>query len=197
MEAVGRYAATERVDPSWTKGGSDYAGCVGSGIAFNDTARQTYHLNPSQLNATVNTTTLVSPFTQHASNVGIFGVNSHTRFGDISDGTSNVIMVSERELFTLTTPSQHQSSDGWAFGGPATLFSTRNPPQPIKPINNTVNSTYPSAAQHYDEAATSHGTAVQALMGDGSARSFSVNMDLKTWRNLGNIAQGAPVNVGD
>lgn len=196
MEATTKYAATDRVDPSWTKGGNDYAGCAGSGIVFSPNNRGTYMLTPAQLANTVIVGTNLSPYTQHASNVGIFGVNTSPSIAAITDGTSNVIMVAERQIFEKTTPDIHRSSDGWAFGGPATLFSTRNAPQNIRPNNNNLNAPYPTAAQHYDEAASNHPGIVQALLGDGSVRGFSVNIDLKTWRNLGNMAQGAPVNLG-
>ncbi|MCA8993013.1 MAG: DUF1559 domain-containing protein [Planctomycetaceae bacterium] len=196
MQTNGRFSATDRVDVSWTKGGNDYAGCAGSGIVFDDTSHGTYYLTPAQLNSTIVTGTNVSPMAQHASNIGVFGVNSRTAIRDITDGTSNVVMVTERQLFQKATPVIHHSSDGWAYGGPATMFSTRNPPQQIQPNTNNLNNPYPTAAQHYDEAATDHGS-LQALLGDGSVRQFGLNMDLKTWRNLGNMSQGAPVNLGN
>lgn len=196
MFANAKYAATDRVDPTWTKGGNDYAGCAGSGIVFSDQGRGTYNLTPVQLQNTVVPGTNLSPYTQHSFNAGVFGVNSSTSIASITDGTSNVIMVSERQLFEKSTPVIHQSSDGWAYGGPATLFSTRNQPQNIRPNNANLNNPYPTAAQHYDEAASNHPGLVQALMGDGSVRGFSVNIDQKTWRNLGNMAQGTPVNLG-
>lgn len=197
MGSTGAYAATDRVDPSWTLGGNDYAGCAGSGIVFNDQAHGTYNLTPVQLQATIVPGTNVSPMTQHATNIGVFGVNSSTSFGSISDGTSNVIMVSERQLFQKSSPVIHLSSDGWAYGGPATLFSTRNQPQGYQPNNNNVNNPYPTAAQHYDEASSNHPGIVQVLLCDGSVRGFTVQIDQKTWRNLGNMAQGAPVNIGN
>ena len=53
---------------------------------------------------------------------GIFGrVNVSTTFAEIRDGTSNTIMTGELQRITATTPT---SKDGWAIGGPATLFTT-------------------------------------------------------------------------
>ena len=46
----------------------------------------------------------------------------------VTDGTSNVIMVSERRVSKLATPVAQRSNDGWAWGGPATLFSGRYAP---------------------------------------------------------------------
>jgi len=185
MEASGKFASTVRVNQNWTQGGNDYAGCSGSGITFHDdpndaTVRQTYALTPAQLLATVNTTTGLSPYTQFQTNIGIFGVNSSVNFRSITDGTSNVMMVAERRLSQQLTPAQQRSHDGWAWGGPATLFSCR-----IAPRTNLW----------ADEAGSAHEQIVQVCLADGSVRIISVNIDLRTWINMGNMAQGSPINL--
>lgn len=189
MGAGGIWQNTERVNVNWTSGGNDYAAVTGSGLTFNDTARQTYWLTPAQLSATVLTATNNSLQTQFNSKVGMFGVNSSTRIAGVTDGTSNVIMVSERRLFAnanLTAAANNPalnrilSSDGWCFGGPATMLSTRNAPH---------------TGQHFDEADSMHDGVVIACMADGSVKKVSVNIDLRTWNNLGNMAQGAPIEV--
>lgn len=202
MQTNGKFANVDRIDTPtpqstplnqlWTQGGSDYAGCTGSGITFHDnpgdyTDRQTYSMLPNQLAATVVTTTnasgqtvSLSPYTQYNTNIGIFAVNSGTGLRDVSDGTSNVIMVAERRLSNQLTPVIQRSSDGWAWGGPATLFSARYAPH---------------SNLHYDEADSPHEQIVQTLFADGSVRVISVNIDLRTWQNLGNMAQGTPVNL--
>ena len=183
MLATTIYNVCERVDPSWTKGGNDYAGVTGSGISFNDdiAVRQTWWLNATQLAA--NTTTLgLNPYTQHSNNVGIFGVNSNTRIATISDGTSNTAMVSERTVFKnakLALPLQY-SSDGWAFGGPATLCSFR---------------TAPHTGLHFDEADGAHAGIIQIAMADGGVHHISQNIDINIWRKIGTMAQGIPVEL--
>jgi prepilin-type N-terminal cleavage/methylation domain-containing protein len=177
MQAAAAYAGCERVDASWTRGGNDYAACVGSGKAFNDAARQTYDLTGAQLAATA--TGGVSAFAQDRLNAGVFGVNSRTSLRDISDGAANVIAAAERRVFRTAAPPDRLSSDGWAWGGPATLFSTRNPPH---------------QGLHYDEADSAHGELLYVLLADGSVRPISFNIDLRTWRNLSNRAQGSPVD---
>jgi hypothetical protein len=72
------------------------------------------------------------------------------------------------------------SSDGWAFGGPATMLSTRNSPH---------------TGLHFDEADSEHTGLVQVCMADGTVHTISVNIDLRTWENLGNMAQGSPIDV--
>jgi len=202
MLATGIYMNCDSIDslnpsatgaPPWTSGGNDYAGCSGSGITFHDnqndaTDRQTYWMLPAQLQATV-TQGIVSvtgqvssssPYTQFASNIGVFGVNSAVNFRDISDGTSNVMMVSERRITQLLIPAVQRSSDGWCWGGSATLFSARNAPK---------------TGLYYDEADSAHDQIVQVLLADGSVKIISVNIDLRTWNNLGNMAQGSPINL--
>ncbi len=189
MGANGQYANTDRVDQDWRKGGNDYAGCSGSGITFADEEeeRQTYDLTPQQLQLTmVNNNNLINnqnitPFTQGNLHQGVFGVNSSTTIADITDGSSNVILVSERRLFENLTPSERRSSDGWYWGGPATMFSTREAPH---------------AKQHFDEADSPHDGVVQVALADGSVRGISFNIDIRTWWNLGNRSQGSPVDLG-
>jgi prepilin-type N-terminal cleavage/methylation domain-containing protein len=198
MIANGTFANCERIDSNvagnfvWSQGGSDYAACSGSGITFHDNTavasffdRQTYWLTPAQLTATVvtvvginNQTFSTSPFTQFQTNIGMFGVNTHTSIRDVTDGTSNVIMVCERRLSTLLTPNVQRSADGWAWGGPATLMSCRNAPR---------------TGLHYDEADSPHPQIVQALFADGSVHLINNNINLVTWNNLGNMSQGSPV----
>ena len=199
MEATGKFAACDRIDRVvaspfnivWTQGGNDYAGCSGSGFTFHDnlndaTDRQTYILTPAQLANTVVVTNIngvpynSSLYTQFSNNLGMFGVNSHTNFRDVTDGTSNVIMVSERRVSQLAIPVLQRSCDGWIWGGPATLFSCRNAPH---------------TGAHYDEADSAHGQSVLVTLADGSVRNISFNIDLRTWQNLGNMAQGSPVNI--
>ncbi len=198
MESNGRFQPVDRIDTAapgtilWTQGGNDYAGCSGCGITFHDntadyTDRQSYTMLPAQLAATVVTLTNVngqqfntSPYTQYPTNIGIFGVNSSTRMSDITDGTSNVILIAERRLSTLITPVIQRSSDGWAWGGAATLFSCRNSPH---------------QGLHYDEADSPHDQIVQVCLADGSVRNISLNIDLRTWQNLGNMSQGSPISL--
>ena len=219
MQAAALYQNCDRLDtdptyPSlignqWTKGGNDYAGCTGSGYSFYEGApiqpgvpnRQTYLIDPANLNATVtqvnvtNTSTGTvqqiqrSPFTQFQNNIGVFGVNSQVSLRDITDGTSNVIMITERRIFTAIPPVNLaptvinpllRSSDGWAWGGPATLMSCRNAPH---------------TGLHYDEADSLHDQIIQIGLADGSVKIISNNIDLITWNNLGNMSQGSPINM--
>ncbi len=206
MQAQNTYSACQRLDTGaagisigptiWTSGGNDYAACSGSGFTFNNSPlsapgsildRQTYWLTPAQL-ASQSTNVIgangapytVNPFTQFSTNVGMFGVNTHTNMRDVSDGTSNVIMVCERRLAKVANSIQFTSQDGWAWGGPATMFTCRLAPH---------------SGLSFDEADSPHDQIVQACFADGSVKQISVNINLLTWQNLGNMSQGTPVNI--
>jgi prepilin-type N-terminal cleavage/methylation domain-containing protein len=194
---VQRYQNVFRVDPIWQGGGNDYGGCAGSGIIFNDGFnRATWDLMTFQLQN--NPTTTLLPATMHR---GVFFVNSSVGIGEITDGTSNVIAVGEvlrmNGLFGVgTTPNPGspnppgspnsnlgnpllQSSDGWAWGGPATLFSARFG------INKGV---------HYDNSGSNHaGGIAQFLIADGSVKPLNQNINLTTFQNMANISNSVPI----
>jgi prepilin-type N-terminal cleavage/methylation domain-containing protein len=192
MEANGIYANCDRVDPSWVKGGNDYAACSGSGITFQDVDRQTYWLTPAQLQLTEVVNPVLgtrSLYTQFNLKVGLFGVNTVTDLADAnSDGTSNTIMISERVLFQNRTPNVLRSSDGWAWGGPATMFSCRLSPNTSPEIID------PNITQHYDQAGSEHEGIVQVVLADDSVHPISVSIDRTIWQNLGSIHDGNPVD---
>lgn len=196
MEAGGKFSFTIRADPDQTSGGNDYAGCAGSGVVFDvrpfngggSRERPTYNLLPREL-TTINDTNTLSqwPVYQANSRNGVFGVNSATRFADMSDGTSQTIMVAEAERFEGSTAEERNStgdtrrtpSDGWAFGGPATMFSTFRAP---------------NKQEFFESAGGPHDDIVQVLLGDGSARPVSNSVDLRVWQRLGSVGEGS--NVG-
>ena len=171
------------IEIPWNKGGNDYAGCIGSGVGWDDTlsprefGRHTWHLTPEQVRNQPDQIAL--PFGPNHLHSGIFYVNSNTRFRDIVDGTSKVIMVGE--VMRLSRQNADQvvlSSDGWAWGGAATMFSTRFG------INKGV---------HFDNSGSDHKQGANFLLADGSVISLSENIDLTTFRNLGNKANQIPV----
>ena len=174
-----------RVNPNWTLGGNDYGGCVGSGVPFNDVARATYYLSPAQL-ANIGPLGMNPPTPLHA---GVFGVNSNTNIRDVSDGTSNVIIAGEVARLNAfpgtvvnnisNTNNILQSSDGWCWGGPATMFSTRL----------GINKGF-----HFDAPASNHAGGAQFVFVDGSVHNISQNVNQIVFANLGNISNGVPVS---
>jgi prepilin-type N-terminal cleavage/methylation domain-containing protein len=168
-----------------TGGGNDYAGCAGSGILFDKTTRSLFDLTGDQLNLL----TTLNPVAQNqlnqlSGNLGIFYANSKTGLSDIKDGTSQTIMIGEAERFlTLKTNVQirtvlQRADDGWAWGGPATLFSCFEGP------NKRTNFEY-AGSSHPDNM-------IQVALADGSATAISQSISEQVWQRLGNMNQGIP-----
>ena len=181
-------------------GGNDYAACAGSGLLFwqdqtpvagqiVNERRGTYNLSPAQL-ADLNSLGLnAAPIYQRSDLVGVFGVNSSTSIESIRDGTSQTIMIGEAERFeglraddqlVATRLFEQFPSDGWAWGGPATMFTT------IKAPNKLL---------HFEAAGGPHENGVQVGLADGSARLISEAISLQIWRRLGNVNGG--IATGD
>ena len=193
MDVRSKFGNCFRVDPNWTGGGNDYGGCAGSGQVFEDVTgfRGTYDLLPGQIAFFPAITMTLPPASLHR---GVFFVNSNTSIADITDGTTNVIMVGEvmRQIGYGNLGNIQQnptgliqinpllvSSDGWAWGGAATMFSCRFG------INKGL---------HYDNPGSSHaGSIAQFLFADGSVHSLSPNINLTTFLNLGNIANNMAI----
>jgi len=168
-----------------TGGGNDYAACSGSGILFDKTTRSLFDLTADQLSYL----TTLNPIAQNqlnqlSGNMGMFSANSRTSMADLKDGTSQTIMVGEAERFlglktnvNIRTPLQ-RADDGWAWGGPATMFSCFEGP------NKQTNFEYAGSAHP--------GGIIQVAMADGSARVISDSISEAVWQRLGNMNQGIP-----
>ncbi|MEZ6129796.1 MAG: DUF1559 domain-containing protein [Planctomycetaceae bacterium] len=181
-----------RLDVNQNRGGNDYAGCVGSGVAFDTTNRLLYHLTQADLTVlnqtgTTSGTVTTQPWQvyQLSNRVGIFGPNSSTSIGSITDGTSQTILCSEAERFEGTTAeyrnavpdSRRVPSDGWVWGGPATLMSTFRPP---------------NKKEFFEAAGGPHEDVVQVAMADGSVQGINQSISLDLWQRLGSMAEGIP-----
>ena len=190
---------------AWTRGGNDYGGCIGSGLGWftnqipmpldtisaqpqitdigtleltSEQIREQELLNPSE------------SFVPTGNFLGLFSVNRSMGIRDCTNGSSNVIMIGEVQRLNGTdlngngsvldqTEQQTISCDGWAWGGAATLFSTRNPPN--RPFT-------------FDTPGSDHtGGIMQVGLADGSCRALSQNIDLTTFNNLGCMSNGKPV----
>jgi prepilin-type N-terminal cleavage/methylation domain-containing protein len=194
------YNNTYRIDAGFTKGGNDYAGCAGSGIIINDSAetaggngsilRPVYDLTPAQ--AAVPANIIYSPTGQNA---GVFGINSSKSVRDVTDGTSNVLMVGEvpRLNGVRTVDPRRVSTDGWAWGGSATLFTTAISPSTQAPTVTNRGQGGINKGDHYSSPGSDHAGIAQFCLADGSVRVLSENMDSLILANLGNISSGVPV----
>jgi prepilin-type N-terminal cleavage/methylation domain-containing protein len=178
----------------WTHGGNDYAACAGSGRAFalvsmgtNNTTRMPamWNMTATQIEQAIASggATLIQEqitVNQAQTNIGAFTVNRGVSIAGLTDGSSNVILVAEAQRLTDKLNTNNPlllSSDGWAWGGAATIFTTFDGPN--KPI--------------FEAAGGPHAQVVQIALGDGSVRTDSESINLRTWRRLGNISNGLPI----
>jgi prepilin-type processing-associated H-X9-DG protein len=195
-----QYTHVKRIDylenppmtPAWNKGGNDYSACIGSGESW-DLRSPPAHLGTWYLTSAEQQDNQDPPLplpwkglgiwkNPDPWNLGLFNINSSTAIRDVTDGTSNCIMIAENLRLNNPDFIEEQSFDGWAWGGPATMFSTRLPP---------------NKKFHFDNCGSEHsGGIVQAAMADGSVQVISENIDLTTFQNLGNMSNGLPVFSG-
>ncbi len=135
---------------------------------------------------------------------GVFGTNSRTRLADIRDGSSNTLAISEAIVGFPGLPDNDVSGEcatvagtiatgarvrgrSWFYGQyPAVwTFNTKIGPNWSRNYdcgNNTNVANYPARSIHTG--------GVHALLCDGSVQFISENINLPTWQNLGDIADG-------
>jgi len=171
-------------------GGNDYAGCAGSGpLLFNTDVRALWSATDGQVTQLNNISlTAVNLLNTSGPNRGVFYENSAVRIDDITDGTSNTMLVGEAERFTRLNKvlpnlktNLDRASDGWAWGGPSTLYSAADGPNKL---------------QNFQYAGGEHAGIVQVALADGSARQISESIGIPVWQRIGNIAQGIPPGSG-
>jgi len=217
----GFYCPTRRnrvrpiVDPpmfltaAWTGGGTDYGGCAGRHAAFNIYGVDSYgpynYAEPSDANGNIacpvwtpsvisgGTATQISPTTTNLA--GIFGrVNKGTRPGDITDGLSNTLMTGELQRLYEWSPN---TRDGWAIGGPCTLFVTGDMVGSGSP-NMTANISSGGLVFNnylYTSAGSDHADGANFGLADGSVHYFPNSTDATIFCLLGSMADGQPVNM--
>ena len=133
---------------------------------------------------------------------GMFYYNSKTRMRDILDGSSNTIMASEGIVRPNTSTTKYGEIGGywgacyWGSCG----FTTAEPPNTtVADVNYSCKTTSLAIApctnnttpgQQYNFARSYHVGGVHCLLGDGTVRFISNNIDTPTFRNLGSIADG-------
>ena len=168
-------------------GGNDYVGCAGSGRYFNPVTRSGFDLTGDQIQFQTNQRRIqpnvFNNFNQIAGNIGSLHTNSAVRMADIKDGTTQTILISEGERFEglrqpLLRTVDQRASDGWAWGGPSTLFTTLDGP---------------NRELFYGFAGAAHGEVCMVGLADGSSRPVSQSVAIGIWQALGNIGGNIPV----
>jgi hypothetical protein len=113
--------------------------------------------------------------------------NCTTRFANITDGTSNTLLVSEKRL-NLNFLGQEDATDdnqGYTAGWRSdTMRKTTRPPRPDYRA--------PFGDGH-ETFGSSHTGGINALLANGSVRFISYVIDKLTFRLLGNESDGQPL----
>jgi prepilin-type processing-associated H-X9-DG protein len=179
---------------AWTGGGTDYGGCAGRHAAF--TLQTGYNLCDATMYYEPGF--FPSPFKDKDDDTpqkrwGIFGrVNVSTTLKEITDGTSNTIMTGELQRINDITPG---SKDGWAVGGPATLFTTG---ALMRRSGSTVsNVAKPSEGSlmnngFWGSPGSEHADGANYGMADGSVQFIRTSIDPDVFALLGSMADGGP-----
>ena len=128
---------------------------------------------------------------------GVFYTRSSTKIGAITDGTSNTLFAAEMRVSPDTTKDDLRGRHYNSYTG-NTLFSTLNPP------NTTVGDQQYSdfcidipgapcrtaGGTFIQSARSAHTNGVNVVMGDGSCRFVSNNIDLQTYQFMGTRSGG-------
>ncbi len=104
-----------------------------------------------------------------------------TRMNDFTDGTSVTLLMSE-----AAAKADVFNDD---VLGPGAMFQTINTPNTPA----TISLVYSTSNNNQRAASSVHTGGVHALMGDGSVRFFSNNINLGVWQALGSINGGETV----
>ena len=161
----------------WSSGGTDYGGCYcGSNGFWNDIEEPTKCIHKiGDLDFAFGSLIGRSDL------MGVFQINRSTRFGNITDGTSNTLLIGELQRLNDPTTCTSRSSDGWAVAGVATLFSTDastcgNPGG----LNNDF----------FESPGSEHTGGAHFCMADGAVRFINENINTELFMFLGTIADG-------
>jgi prepilin-type N-terminal cleavage/methylation domain-containing protein len=124
--------------------------------------------------------------------MGVMHFNSRTRIADISDGTTNTIVVGEVRGYRPRSPTNMAVAPDGGRGmrwevGTATYM------QPINGVDGSDGSNCPGC--RWEVMSSFHSGGTHALLADGSARFISQNIDSTLFRNIGAMGDGS--TVGD
>ena len=145
-----------------------------------------------------------------------FGIAKSVRFRDMTDGTSNTLMLGEY-LTGLPTDQAPEDQRGWFWNedaGSSWVFTVTTPNSSVSdqlwgpsgwnqlPILNRPELNLPYSLpvrcggnNEFNAARSRHIGGVFVTLGDGSVRFVSDSIALGTWQALGGINEGSPVGA--
>jgi prepilin-type N-terminal cleavage/methylation domain-containing protein len=123
-----------------------------------------------------------------ASTAGVMGVNTAFRLTDISDGTSNTLLVCERSINENNATCGSTVNNGyrsWTRGQNGGAGAAKNVTFPI-------NSTCYNGSNNFNDISfgSNHTQLANFALGDGSVRSISQTIDLNVYKALASRASG-------
>lgn len=186
----------------WSRGGTDYGGCIGGGNGFrNDTSRSlpdpdlTHALNDSSSASAIEPTFHTIGGTKV---LGIFTNRIAVTAAHVKDGLAQTLAIGEMQR--LLGPSGKATSlDGWAVGGVSTLFDTfTNAPNLYLPATAAVtDSDHPGGFNNgfFESPGSEHPGGANFGMADGSVQFLNEDIDKGLFQALGSYAGREAVSL--
>jgi prepilin-type N-terminal cleavage/methylation domain-containing protein/prepilin-type processing-associated H-X9-DG protein len=146
--------------------------------------------DPAYFNGIQVTTALCDYAGSNSEGTGVVQRYTPSRIRDITDGTSNTLMVAEKRM-NLALMGQPQLDDdiGYTSGWDNNMMRrTKRKPRPdfVNPDNNSTK-----------RFGSSHPGRFNAVLADGSVRSISYSVNRALFKYLGNKSDGQAINLDD
>lgn len=119
-------------------------------------------------------------------------VEQFRRFADITDGTSNTVLVAEKQVHRSVLGSAGGDNEAWNNSGwdQDHVRFGEAVPEPDSKHPTSASATFWSV-----RFGSSHPGVFNAVLSDGSVRAISFNIDSNNWRRLALIADGEPIDT--
>ncbi len=141
----------------------------------------------------------------NGANAGVFTVNSDTAFRDITDGTSQTVMLSE---VRYRVGSTSDSRGAWVHAalGSSSFSTGRSPNDPTSdlivncdndaslPCTEVTNGDAAAEGTQIAAARSFHTGGVHGTLADGSVRFFSENINIGVWNAYGTMNNGETIS---